>query len=183
MDHLKAPIGRIDIPSAEAMDGFGASLAATLGDGSVLALGGGLGAGKSTLARGLITAALTATGSPPEDVPSPTFTLVQPYPFPSGDDPERAIWHMDLWRLENADEIHELGLDEALARHVSVIEWPEKISAFLPGHTLLAAIEFDARAPDRRAVRLSTGESAVSDWSRRLAGLSLDAADAAGQAP
>ena len=176
MDHLGARLGRTGIPSAEAMEDFGAGLAACIDTGNVLALGGELGAGKTTLARGLVAAALEAAGSPPEEIPSPTFTLVQHYPFPSEGDPERAIWHMDLWRLESAGEIHELGFDEALARHISVIEWPERISAFLPDHTLLIAIEFDAQAPDRRTVRLSTGESAARGWSGRIAALGLEAA-------
>ena len=176
MDHLGTRLGRADIPSAEAMEDFGAGLAACIDTGTVLALGGELGAGKTTLARGLITATLAAAGSPPEEIPSPTYTLVQHYPFPSEGDPGRAIWHMDLWRLESPDEMHELGFDEALARHVSVIEWPERISALLPDHTLLVAIEFDAKAPDRRAVRLSTGESAAHGWSERIVGLGLEMA-------
>ena len=176
MDHLNAPLGRTDIPSAEAMEAFGASLAASLDTGAVLALSGGLGSGKSTLARGLITAALVAKGNPPEEIPSPTFTLVQHYPFPADNDPGRAIWHMDLWRLESPDEIHELGFEEALRRHVPVIEWPEKISAALPDHSLLADIRFHGSGPDRRVVHLSTGAAAVPRWSERLKGLRLEAA-------
>ena len=157
MDRSKLPQGRIDIPSASAMEEFGASLAPMVGGGSVVALKGELGAGKSTLARGLISAALAATGNPPEEIPSPTYTLVQQYPFPSDDDPDRAIWHFDLWRLEDPSEIHELGLEEALGRHVSVIEWPERIAGHLPGHALMVDIVFDADDPGRRVVGLDVG--------------------------
>ena len=152
MDRSQIPLGRTDIASAGAMEEFGAGLVPFVGRGSVIALRGELGAGKSTLARGLISAALAAAGFPPEEVPSPTYTLVQQYPFPSDDDPERAIWHFDLWRLEDPSEIHELGLDEALGRHVSVIEWPERIAGLLPGHALIVDIGIDADDPGRRLV-------------------------------
>ena len=171
MDHLRAPLGRIDIASASLMEEFGARLAACAGAGAVIGLSGELGVGKSTLARGLVTAALAATGNPPEEIPSPTFTLVQHYPFPSKDDPNRALWHMDLWRLESPDEIRELGLEEALGRHAAVIEWPERITPLLPDHTLLVDIAFHPDDPERRSVNLSTGEAAASGWSERLGGM------------
>ena len=174
MDHLNAPLGRIDIPSAEAMEALGSELSGRIGSGCVIGLSGELGTGKTTLARGLVAAALAAAGRPPEEVPSPTYTLVQHYPFPTDGDPDRSIWHMDLWRLEEPGEIHELGFEEALGRHVSVIEWPERIAPFLPGHTLLVGIGYRSGGGGPRVAEFRTGESAASEWERKLAGIPLE---------
>ncbi len=102
---------------------LGVAIARVLQAGEAVCLSGPLGAGKSTLARALIRA-LTATD---EDVPSPTFTLVQFY-----EGPGLKIAHFDLYRLTDPDEIHELGLDEALDDGVALIEWPERLEGRLP---------------------------------------------------
>jgi tRNA threonylcarbamoyladenosine biosynthesis protein TsaE len=96
---------------------LGASIAPLLSLGEAVLLFGPLGMGKSTLARGLIRA-LT---SPDEDVPSPTFTLVQ---FYESDPP---LAHFDLYRLTRPEEASEIGLDEALDEGCAVIEWPERL--------------------------------------------------------
>jgi len=101
----------------------GAAIARALQPGEAVCLSGPLGAGKSTLARALIRA-LTA---PDEDVPSPTFTLVQFY-----DGPRLRIAHFDLYRLTSPDEAYEIGLDEALDDGAAVIEWPERLEGRLP---------------------------------------------------
>jgi tRNA threonylcarbamoyladenosine biosynthesis protein TsaE len=102
---------------------LGAAIARELRAGEAVCLSGPLGAGKSTLARALIRA-LT---SPDEDVPSPTFTLVQFY------EGERLrIAHFDLYRLTSASEAYEIGLDEALDDGAAVIEWPERLEGQLP---------------------------------------------------
>ncbi len=109
--------------TAEALAAFGGEIAARLRPGDAVCLSGPLGAGKSTLARGLIRA-LT---SPEEEVPSPTFTLVQLYAgrdFP--------VAHFDLYRLKSAGEAYELGLDEALDTGAVVIEWPQRLGDALP---------------------------------------------------
>lgn len=111
----------------DAMAAFGHFLARNLKDGEIITLSGDLGAGKSTLARGLITTILDEAGFVVDDIPSPTFTLVQSYPWPSEDDDMREVWHIDLWRLEDVSEIIELGFEEALGRHAMVIEWPERL--------------------------------------------------------
>ena len=111
----------------DAMAAFGHFLARHLEDGEIITLSGDLGAGKSTLARGLITTILDDAGFVVDDIPSPTFTLVQSYPWPSNDDDTREVWHIDLWRLEDVSEIIELGFEEALGRHAMVIEWPERL--------------------------------------------------------
>lgn len=126
---------------------FGAKLANALRAGDVVRLEGPLGAGKSTLARGLIRAASGA-----HDVPSPTFTLVETY-----DTDDAAIWHFDLFRLEDRNEIWELGLEDALETGIALIEWPERIDAMLPDDALrliLSVKENNARrlriiAPER----------------------------------
>jgi tRNA threonylcarbamoyladenosine biosynthesis protein TsaE len=101
----------------------GARLAAKAKIGDVIFLRGGLGAGKTTLARGLIAA---WTGSD-EEAPSPTYTLVQTYEGPRG-----PLWHIDLYRLDNPDDTLELGLEEAFETAVVVIEWPERLGPNAP---------------------------------------------------
>jgi tRNA threonylcarbamoyladenosine biosynthesis protein TsaE len=102
---------------------LGAALAAHLRAGEAICLTGPLGAGKSTLARALVRA-LTR---PDEEVPSPTFTLVQFY-----EGATLALAHFDLYRLSSADEAYEIGLDEALDEGAAVIEWPERLDGRLP---------------------------------------------------
>ena len=101
---------------------LGAAIARGLKPGEAVCLSGPLGAGKSTLARALIRALTT----PGEEVPSPTFTLVQFY-----EGPRLKIAHFDLYRLSNPDEAYELGLDEALDDGAAVIEWPERLQGRL----------------------------------------------------
>ena len=105
------------LPDADATTRLGQAIAPLLEPGEAVLLYGPLGMGKSTLARGLIRA-LT---SPDEDVPSPTFTLVQ---FYESDPP---IAHFDLYRLSRPEEAFEIGLDEALDEGCAVIEWPERL--------------------------------------------------------
>ncbi len=117
----------IHLPDAEATARLGAGLARLLRPGEAICLWGPLGAGKSTLARGLVRA-LT---SPDEDVPSPTFTLVQFYE--TADFP---LAHFDLYRLARPGEAYEIGLDEALDDGAALIEWPERLGDDLPLHRL-----------------------------------------------
>lgn len=107
----------IVLTDAEATTRLGAQIAPRLSPGEAVLLYGPLGMGKSTLARGLIRA---LTG-PDEDVPSPTFTLVQ---FYRSDPP---VAHFDLYRLTRPGEAVEIGLDEALDEGCAVIEWPERL--------------------------------------------------------
>lgn len=120
---------------------LGAAIAAELRAGDTVCLIGPLGAGKSTLARGLIRALTTAV----EDVPSPTFTLVQFY------EGRLPLAHFDLYRLTSPDEAHELGLDEALDEGVAVIEWPQRLEGRLPPDRLDIEIAFDETGEGRRA--------------------------------
>jgi tRNA threonylcarbamoyladenosine biosynthesis protein TsaE len=106
---------------------LGAAVAEVLQQGDVVFLSGPLGAGKSTLARALIRALTT----PDEDVPSPTFTLVQFY-----EGPRLKVAHFDLYRLTDPDEAYEIGLDEALDEGAALIEWPERLEGRLHGDRL-----------------------------------------------
>jgi N-acetylmuramate 1-kinase len=111
------------LPDQEATERLGQDLAMALHVGDALALSGDLGAGKTTLARGLIRA---LADDPALDVPSPTFTLLQSY------DTRIPVHHFDLYRLVSPDELDELGLDEALADGAALVEWPERADCRLP---------------------------------------------------
>ena len=112
------------LPDAEGTEALGRALAGRLRAGDVVALFGTLGAGKTTLARGVLRG-LGFEG----DVASPTFPIVQAYAPPEARLP---LWHVDLYRIERAREIEELGLDEALEAAALVIEWPERLPALWP---------------------------------------------------
>lgn len=115
---------------------FAARLARFLRGGDVVALRGGLGAGKTALARTLIR---HLARNPDEEVPSPTFTLVQTY-----DLPDFTLWHFDLYRLEEEErDILELGWEEARRGGVSLVEWPERLGGLLPADRLEINIDFD----------------------------------------
>ena len=123
-----------------ATERFGAELAARLQPGRHLLLEGDLGAGKSTLAR----AVLQALGVR-EDMPSPTFTLVQTYETRIG-----PVWHVDLYRLSDPDEVLELGLEEAFEDAVCLIEWPDRLGDNLPDSYSRLTLSVDG---ERRQVR------------------------------
>ena len=112
---------------------FGRRLAARLVPGDIVLLSGDLGAGKTALARGIL-AGLGHVG----EVPSPTFTLVQSYEVPGVRLP---VWHVDLYRLEDPEEVEELGLDEILADGALIIEWPERAGERWPEALHLTRID------------------------------------------
>ena len=137
---------RLSFASPQALEAFGAQVAQVLGAGEAVCLFGRLGAGKSTLARGLVRA-LTR---PDQDVPSPTFTLMQTYQ--GADFP---LAHFDLYRLKRPEEAFEIGLDEALDVGAVVVEWSDRLDvrleiaddggrlATLCGHGLWTGREYD----------------------------------------
>ena len=131
-------------------------LAAVLGNGDTLLLEGDLGAGKSTLARAIIQRFMAKYNSI-EDVPSPTFTLVQTYEFPCVE-----IWHADLYRLSDVGEIEELGLVDAFDQAISLIEWPDRLGGLTPQSAL--HIQLMDRG-DTRDLHLSWSDS---KWESKL---------------
>ena len=131
---------------------LGGQLAQLLRRGDVIALHGDLGAGKTTLVRGLIQS-LLGHG---EEVPSPTYTLVQMY-----EGPGFPVWHFDLYRLEHADDVQELGWDETPDGAV-LIEWPDRAGEHLPVNRLDVFLEISG---DGRRARLEPGGEG---WQERL---------------
>jgi tRNA threonylcarbamoyladenosine biosynthesis protein TsaE len=140
-----------DDPATRAL---GAAISGVLRAGDVIALHGDLGAGKTTLMRGLVQALCGAD----EEVPSPTYTLVQAY-----DAPDFSLWHFDLYRLDRPEDVHELGWDET-QDGVAVIEWPERAGRYLPTTRLDLTLEM--LGAQRRARLEPVGE----DWQKRLDG-------------
>ncbi len=116
-------------------------IAAALSPGDCLLLEGPIGAGKTHFARHLIQSLLLL----PEDVPSPTFTLVQTYNVPTGE-----LWHADLYRLSSLGEIEELGLTDAFDSAICLIEWPDRLAELTPPHALLLSLALDPEHPDTR---------------------------------
>jgi len=113
---------KVELPDLAATAAYGACIAAALRPGDVIALSGGLGAGKTTLARAVI-AALGHVG----EVPSPTFAILEPYDAP----PLRLpLVHADFYRLEDPAEVEELGLDDYREGAVLIAEWPEHAGGF-----------------------------------------------------
>ncbi|ARC87182.1 tRNA (adenosine(37)-N6)-threonylcarbamoyltransferase complex ATPase subunit type 1 TsaE [Rhodovulum sp. MB263] len=134
-------------------------LADRLGPGDTLLLDGPIGAGKTAFARALIQAAQARAGRDPEDVPSPTFTLVQTY-----EAGEFEIWHADLYRLGHPQEVMELGLDEAFDTALCLIEWPDRLGDLAPPGALRLAL-----APGgTETLRHASFTAAGSVWADRL---------------
>jgi tRNA threonylcarbamoyladenosine biosynthesis protein TsaE len=136
--------GSLVLADETATASLAAALAARVLPGDVVTLSGALGAGKTSFARFFIRA--LGIG---EEVPSPTFTLVQTYETTRG-----TVWHFDLYRLTSPEEIWELGLEEALIEGIILIEWPERIGALLPRErldlTLTAGPSLQARVATLR---------------------------------
>lgn len=125
---------------------LGQRLAALARPGDVILLFGTLGTGKSTLARAFIRALTSAD----EEVPSPTFTLVQAYETQAGD-----VWHFDLYRLDKPEDSYELGIEDAFVDGISLIEWPERLGRLIPRRRLELTLEPGESETTRRATLVS----------------------------
>src|SRR6516162_10934706 len=145
-----------ELPDEAATAAFAARISALAATGDIIALKGDLGAGKTTFARGFIR----ARGGT-EEVPSPTFTLVQIYDLGSA-----VVWHFDLYRLKSPEEAWELGIEDAFSEGISLIEWPERLGPLLPRRRLEIEFLFGDQPHSRRAL-IAAGES----WQNRLAGI------------
>lgn len=138
----------------QATKAAGAQLARVTRAGEVIRLSGPLGVGKTALARGFL-AALGHEG----EVPSPSFAIVQPY-----EELNPPVWHVDLYRIEDASEIEELGLDSA-ADAVLLVEWPERAGAGMWPEALTLSLEF---GPDgARILTAKVPPSWVGRWPPR----------------
>ena len=147
------------LPDVGATAALAERIAGVAKKGDVIGLKGALGSGKTTFARAFIR----ARGGRAEEVPSPTFTLVQVYEVD-----EVEVWHFDLYRVGGAEETYELGIEEAFAEGISLIEWPERLGALLPPDRLEILFEMAADpVPEARCAQL-TG---FGRWAARLAAL------------
>ncbi len=154
----RAKVWRLEAPDEAATVSLAAAQAAWLEPGDFVGLTGDLGAGKTTFARALIRALV---GAPALEAPSPTFTLLQIYDAPRG-----PVVHADFYRLRAAQELDNLGWDEAISGAITIVEWPERIAEALPADRLEVEIRFEpARGPNFRALTLR-GRGGVN---RRLA--------------
>jgi tRNA threonylcarbamoyladenosine biosynthesis protein TsaE len=149
----------IELPDENATAALAARVAALTRPSDVIALNGELGAGKTSFARAFIR----ARGGV-EEVPSPTFTLVQIYELADG-----AIWHFDCYRLRDPAEAWELGIEDAFQDGISLIEWPERLGPLLPQRRLKIALLPGASADARRA-----SIEAGPDWAERVARLAAE---------
>jgi tRNA threonylcarbamoyladenosine biosynthesis protein TsaE len=133
----------LDLADEAATARLASRIAAAARARDTIALAGPLGSGKTSFARAFIR----ALGEGDEEVPSPTFTLVETYRFAR----RPPIWHFDLYRLEAPDEVYELGIEEAWSDGITLIEWPERIAPLLPADRLDVILSSGPSSESRRA--------------------------------
>jgi len=126
---------RIHLASFDQTSKFAKAIAPELGSGSTILLLGAVGAGKTHFARQVILSKLSEIDAV-EDVPSPTFTLIQTY-----DLDELEIWHADLYRLSGENEVYELGLEAAFETDICLVEWPDRLGDLTPPDALSLTFE------------------------------------------
>jgi tRNA threonylcarbamoyladenosine biosynthesis protein TsaE len=136
---------RIEIPDEAALARLAAQVAGLARPGDLIALEGDLGAGKTSFARAFVH----ALQDEPEEVPSPTFTLVQSYETRAG-----AVLHADLYRIADRSETEALGLLDALGEAILLVEWPDRLPSVRPAGLLTVRLDFGP-SPDSRTATLS----------------------------
>lgn len=146
---------KISCDTPEATVRVAGQIGAQLAAGDTILLEGPIGAGKTHFARGLIQSVLAV----PEDVPSPTFTLVQVYDVQQGE-----LWHSDLYRLGDVSEIVELGLTTAFEDAICLVEWPDRLGGLAPTNAL--NIRFETGDTDEARQLAFSWEDAK--WQARL---------------
>ncbi|WP_375229456.1 tRNA (adenosine(37)-N6)-threonylcarbamoyltransferase complex ATPase subunit type 1 TsaE [Roseobacter sp. S98] len=143
------------VTSPEETGALAGRLAQLLTSGDVLLLTGDVGAGKTHFARHLIQSILSV----PEDVPSPTFTLVQEYDTKRG-----PLWHCDLYRLTSTGEVEELGLVDAFETAICLVEWPDRLGSLAPAEALEIRLDPGSGEHDRQLTATWTGNT----WTDRV---------------
>jgi tRNA threonylcarbamoyl adenosine modification protein YjeE len=152
----------VTVSDQNGTEALAAKLAAVAKAGDVILMHGTLGMGKSAFCRAFIRA---VADNPNEEVPSPTFTLVQIYEL------DRVpVWHFDLYRLSDPEEIHELDIEDAFSDAVSLIEWPDRLEYLTPENRLDIHID-PGSIPDGRVFTL---EPHGDDWVTRINDLVVD---------
>lgn len=145
------------LPGPADTEAFGAALGSLLRAGDVVALSGPLGAGKTTLARGILRG-LGFAG----DVASPSFPIVIAYEPPALSLP---LWHVDLYRIEHRREMDELGLDDALLDSALLVEWPERLGERVWRHAL--RLDLGVRPDGARSLTAQVPEAWEARWPPR----------------
>ena len=152
---------RFTLTSPDQTAALAKHLGALLHAGDTLLLEGPIGAGKTHFARSLIQSRMDVI----EDVPSPTFTLVQTYDLPDAE-----IWHADLYRLSGPQDVVELGLSDAFEAAICLIEWPDRLGELKPAKALTLTLS-QGETDDMRVLSLTWD---APSWDARLKGLSHD---------
>jgi tRNA threonylcarbamoyladenosine biosynthesis protein TsaE len=150
----------LNLPDPAATERLAAIIAGQVRPGDAILLSGDLGAGKTHFARAFINALTSA----PEEVPSPTFTLVQSYGAAVKGQPVE-IWHFDLYRLKSPDETLELGIEEAFAEGIALVEWPDRLGGLKPREHLELRLAITGDGA-RKATLLPTAA-----WRERVAAI------------
>ena len=140
---------QLRLADEQATKALAEKLAGVIGPGQIVALEGDLGAGKTVFARAFLRA-LGVEG----DIPSPTFNLVLVYETTKGE-----VWHSDLYRLNAPDDAIELGLEDAFADAICLIEWPDRLGSELPADHLLITIEATENIHARLVTLRAAGRS------------------------
>ena len=153
-------LARLALPGPDATRALAVGIAGMARAGDTIGLAGVLGAGKTTFARAFVNARAKAAGAGPVEVPSPTFTLVQPYDIGG-----TTIHHFDLYRVDAHEEALELGIEDAFATGISLVEWPDRLGPLLPGNALLVTLLQGPRE-DARVAEIEAGPG----WRERIGG-------------